>query len=444
MGSRPTSTLKRWCVSLVVLVAFFGLQARGFAQATDEPAQQPDPTLSLAPSKGRSGSTVKASGEGYCGSVLLRWDDEVQLNSGESDENGNISITFTVPRDAALGQHTVTSTSECGGTTVRFTVVKDHEIPGDGDGDGDGGDTGGDGDGRDDGDGSGVETPPADGRGDAPLPPASEASPQAPEASPQLPEASPQAPKALPPALEAPPQAPEASPQLPEALPPAPRAPPSAPAGAPDSYQNSTLAQYEEIVKRELESGVILYNPPERAQVGVVNRVEVRIAREEFGELAEGLRGKADPRVEHLLVGTTMSAKLEGRAFDIIPIGSNVQYLASTGFREWRWDVTPTAAGKHSLFLTVWALHERYPNPIREKVLERQVDVTVNPAYSLPKWLSNNWEKLVAALVGIIGIIEGYRRLRLRRADDQSGDTASDRGRKLKRILGRRKAKNRP
>jgi hypothetical protein len=162
-------------------------------------------------------------------------------------------------------------------------------------------------------------------------------------------------------------------------------------------------------------------------RVGVVNRVEVRIARQASAGLAKDLQGKANPRVEQLLVGTTMRAKLEGNSFDIILIGSDVQELASTGFREWRWDVTPTASGNYSLFFTVSVLHEKYPNPIEEKVFERRIDVAINPRYSLSKWLPSNWEKLVAALVGIIGIVEGYRRLRLKRTDDRSGDVGPDR-----------------
>ncbi|MGH3972233.1 MAG: hypothetical protein ACRDS9_02745, partial [Pseudonocardiaceae bacterium] len=221
-------------------------------------------------------------------------------------------------------------------------------------------------------------------------------------------------------------------------------APQLAPSGDLDSYDDSSLAQYENIVKRELESGVILYNPPEQMRVGEVNRVEVRVAREELDDLAEGLQGQGDPRVEDLLVGTTMRARLEGREFDITPIGSDVQQLMSQGFREWRWDVTPTASGNHPLVFIVSVLHEKYPSPIEEKVFERQIDVAVNPGYSLSKWLSNNWEKPIAALIGIIGIIEGYRRLKLRRTEDRAGGVAPDRGRGLKRILGRRRTRNRP
>lgn len=369
MGLGATSTLVSWRVVLVVLVAFLGLQAHGRAQTPDEPELQ-TPTLSLSPSEGRSGSTVTASGKHYCGPVELAWDGETLVlnsrdNSGEPDPDGNISFEFTVPADEP-GRHTVTSDSPCGGTEASFKVVI---------------------------------TPPTT---------------TAPSPTTTVPRAAPPPPMAAE-EHQAPP-----SPPAPEVSPPAAEAPQPAPDGARDSYEESTLARYEDIIKRELESGVILYNPPEQMRVGIVNRVEVRIAREELEDIAGGLQGKGDPRVEQLLVGTTMRAKLEGGAFDITLIGSDVQQLTSKGFREWQWDVIPTSSGDHSLFFTVSVLHEKYPNGIEHKVFERRIDVAVNPGYSLSKWLSNNWEKPVGALVGIIGIIEGYRRLRLRRADDRS------------------------
>ncbi|MDQ4033465.1 MAG: hypothetical protein M3332_14945 [Actinomycetota bacterium] len=292
------------------------------------------------------------------------------LGLGETDGNGNISIIFTVP-EGEPGQHTVTSTSQCGGTRVSFRVVGSPTVT--------------------------TTSPPDDNHYDYDYDydygaPTDDTAP----------------PTSSPPTTTAPP-------------PTTPGASPLAPGGAVDSYKDSTLAQLEDIAKRELESGVILYNPPEQMQVGVVVRVEVRIAREESDDLDEGLQGKGDPRVEGLLVGTTMRARLEGSAFDITPIGSDIQQLMSKGFREWRWDVIPTESGSHPLFLIVSVLHERYPSPIQEAPpFERRIDVSVNPGYSLSKWLANNWEKPVVTLVGIIGIIEGYRRLRLRRADDRT------------------------
>ncbi|MGH3772642.1 MAG: hypothetical protein ACRDRW_14820 [Pseudonocardiaceae bacterium] len=170
------------------------------------------------------------------------------------------------------------------------------------------------------------------------------------------------------------------------------------------------MALYQQIIERELQPGLILYNPPTRMLVGEENRVEVRISRELSKGFSEGLQGKGDPRVEKLLVGTRMRAKLEGDEFEITMIGSDVQQLAATGFLEWRWEVTPTTSGSRSLFFTISALYG--DDLIEQKVLERRVDATVNPVYSFKKWIGENWGPLIAAVVGIVGIAEAYRRMR--------------------------------
>ena len=342
----------RWRIVLVVSVGvlLLSLQAHSLAQPADESARQA-PSLFLAPPVGPSGTTVRASGKGYCnsGTVTLRWDDGTQLATGRVDEDGDISLTFPVPDGATPETHTVTSHSTCLGSTrraeARFTVTP--KIAGDG------------------------------------LPPTTPPEPPAP----------------------------------PSQEPPGPPAPPSQ---EPPSV--STLTIYEELIKRELERGAILYNPPERMRVGVVNRVEVRITRELTDELSEGLQGEGTPRVEELLVGTFMRAKLEGSAFDTTQIGSGVQQLAATGFREWRWDVTPIASGNQSLFFTISVLHKN--TLIEEKVFERRIDVAVNPGYSSVNWLRNNWGPLIAALVGVVALVEAIRRLWRRRGDAGSMSAA--------------------
>jgi hypothetical protein len=144
-------------------------------------------------------------------------------------------------------------------------------------------------------------------------------------------------------------------------------------------------------------------------RVGIVNRVEVRIARELTDKLSEGLQGEGTPRVEDVVVGTFMRAKLEGSTFNVVQIGSDVQQLGVEGFREWRWDVTPIASGDQPLFFIVSVLHEG--TLIEEKVFERRIDVTVNPAYSVVNWFRNNWGPLIAALVGVVALVEAIRRL---------------------------------
>lgn len=162
---------------------------------------------------------------------------------------------------------------------------------------------------------------------------------------------------------------------------------------------------------------MILYNPPKQMRVGVTDRVEVRITREFSDELTEGLRGTGPPHTEPLCVGTIMRASLQGSAFDIGRIGSDVLRLPDEGFQEWRWNVTPVDSGEHQLAFVVSALSGE--TLIDQKVFERRIDVEVNPAYSVSTWLTDNWQGLIAALVGIAGLAEAYRRLRQRDTQQQ-------------------------
>jgi hypothetical protein len=265
-----TSASARRHIALLALIAFLGPPASGMAQAAGESAT----TLSLAPSEGRSGSTVTASGTGYCGSVILRWDDDIPLTSGYPDERGNISIAFTVPGDAPLGQHTVTSTSDCGGTRVSFAVVNPSPTP--------------------------TSPPP-------PTSPPQTTGPPPPRETGQGSHGEPSRPTATAPPVpaetgQAPPGASSPTPTAPSSPTETGAAPAESspvPGGVPDSNKDSTLAQYDEIVKRELQSGVILYNPPDHMRVGVVNRIEVRISRELSDQLAKGLQGKAEPSIDN-------------------------------------------------------------------------------------------------------------------------------------------------
>jgi hypothetical protein len=155
-------------------------------------------------------------------------------------------------------------------------------------------------------------------------------------------------------------------------------------------------------------------------RVDDTSRVEVRISRELSDNLSKGLQGEGTPRIDALKVGTVMRARLEGHGFNITLIGSEVQHLPTTDYREWRWDVTPTESGNQLLSFTISVLYEN--EMIEEKVLERHINVAVNP-FSAWKWLSGNWVALIASL-GVVGTIyEIYRRLR---SDGTRGDPDLD------------------
>lgn len=228
-----------------------------------------------------------------------------------------------------------------------------------------------------------------------------------------------------PPPAPAPPPPPP-PPPVPPLSPGGARPPPAPPLPPPDApplpAPGSTLDRIEKVADSELQSGSILYNPPERMRVGERERIEVRITRALSDGLREGLRGEGEPKVDPVLVGTYMKVELTGpdSAFEITPIGSPIIPVLATGFAEWRWDVIPIDSGTHSLSIIVTVVYE--DQALAERVFDRQIDVVVNPAYSTGKWLASNWDKLLAALgitaAGVFGAL--YQRLRRRRNGHQS------------------------
>ncbi|MGH8907644.1 MAG: hypothetical protein ACRD0K_14255 [Egibacteraceae bacterium] len=205
--------------------------------------------------------------------------------------------------------------------------------------------------------------------------------------------------------------------------PPPPTVPPTVAAGTLDLGLLEALGlagpvdEYGEIIDRQLKQpGVIVYNPTERMRVGRAERVEMRIAREFSDEILEGLRISDQPRIEELPVGAAMRAELEGDSFAINLIGSDVQPLGSTRFREWRWNVTPTASGSQDLWLTVLALYEDQHRIIDLVVLQRKIQVAVNPVHAIGRWLGANWSELMGAL-GMTGAsVMGFLYAKLRGA----------------------------
>jgi hypothetical protein len=74
----------------------------------------PNPALAqsavtLDPTEGASGTEITATGSGWSAGhgVSVQWDDGTELTTTTVDDNGNFTVSFTVPDDAAEGQHTV-------------------------------------------------------------------------------------------------------------------------------------------------------------------------------------------------------------------------------------------------------------------------------------------------------------------------------------------------
>jgi hypothetical protein len=91
---------------------------------TSEPAMAAS-AIQLSPSSGTPGTTVEVTGSGFTpyNVVDIRWDGTF-ITETHATPNGDIRVPFNVPTNAALGDHTV-STSGLPPPTAHFTVVKD-------------------------------------------------------------------------------------------------------------------------------------------------------------------------------------------------------------------------------------------------------------------------------------------------------------------------------
>jgi hypothetical protein len=98
-------------LSMYVAIFLIGLSLHNLARTTEGTGRVTPQTLSLSPNSGLPGSEVWASGSGYdaCNdSVTLLWDGVVDLGV-RTVAGGSFSGVVTVPPDAQLGSHTVST-----------------------------------------------------------------------------------------------------------------------------------------------------------------------------------------------------------------------------------------------------------------------------------------------------------------------------------------------
>jgi hypothetical protein len=90
-------------------------------------------------------------------------------------------------------------------------------------------------------------------------------------------------------------------------------------------------------------------------------------------------------------VGAQVIATLDGPAFKIARLGDPSDGLRPLGHEthaEWRWDVKPTSAGRHTLTLTLSAFHPDIVGPIKSKTYVEHIRVTVDKKATAQQWFS--------------------------------------------------------
>src|SRR5579864_8866015 len=153
---------------------------------------------------------------------------------------------------------------------------------------------------------------------------------------------------------------------------------------------------------KKLAPGRILYNPPKEMKVGVKDRIEVRLSKNQLQDLTQGLQGAGAPKIENLPVGDFMKVRLTGDGFEIAALDSDEQLVADDGFTQWCYDVTPLHSGDRilSLIVTVRIVVPGAPEAVRDYApFTRTIHVQVNPMYSTARFVEGNWQWLAGTLV---------------------------------------------
>lgn len=176
------------------------------------------------------------------------------------------------------------------------------------------------------------------------------------------------------------------------------------------------LSEIVEAELRRLTPGLVLFNPPQEMKVGIKERVEVRITKTITEDLTEGLRGSGVPHIEEIRVNTLMGVRLNGDNFDIKALSHEEQVVVGKGFTQWDWDVVPLDSGDQLLSLVI-TVRIRIPNYGEERkdypVLDRQIKVKVNPAYTIKNFIKSYWKWITGTILIplIVWVVKVVRKL---------------------------------
>ena len=125
---------------------------------------------------------------------------------------------------------------------------------------------------------------------------------------------------------------------------------PAAPSAArPVTYDDLAAWAYAQLVQR----GRLLFNPPNRMQLGETERVEVRLIRtlELDAELLAGLRGHGTPILEEISTAPLMSVTLKSDGFIITSYSDEEQSVVQDRPTTWEFDIRALKRGRQRLVI---------------------------------------------------------------------------------------------
>lgn len=176
----------------------------------------------------------------------------------------------------------------------------------------------------------------------------------------------------------------------------------------------SQAAAYDDLVRSAfvelVQQGRLLFNPPDRMQLGQTERVEVRLTRtlELDAELFEHLRGHGKPQVEEIPTAPLMAVTLKGDGFQITPYSDEEQSVTREGITTWEFDIQALKRGQQRLVMCV-SLRIPVPGqPLEHKsipVREAIIDVQVGAPALIAHFVSSNWQWFIGTAIAIAAVL---------------------------------------
>jgi len=170
----------------------------------------------------------------------------------------------------------------------------------------------------------------------------------------------------------------------------------------------ATIKAAQDFVDEETPSGKILFDTPDQMKVGIIERVSLRITKKLTNNFFEDLIHSQEVEVENIRVSQFMSSNLRGDDFKIEALGNEKQIIEDNDFTQWDWKVVPLKGGNRKLWATI-TIQVKVENEQALKtlpVLEKEVSVMINPAYSTGTFVVQYWQWLIAsAIIPIVGLL---------------------------------------
>lgn len=163
----------------------------------------------------------------------------------------------------------------------------------------------------------------------------------------------------------------------------------------------------------QLSVGKILYNSPTQMKVFDTERVEVRISQNINEDLDKRLKGRGFPQVEKVLVGSVMKVGLSGDDFNIKSLSEKEQFVNTSDYTQWEWNLTPLKSGEKIIYLSlsVSVFLDKFGEKKKSlPVIEKKIWVKVNIFKYIFHFIKIRWYAVITLIISLIGLIFAYEK----------------------------------